>query len=155
MEASKSVIVFDAKDKVLGRLSSVVAKHLMQGNEVIVINAEQAIISGEKRVILARYKTRINLKEKENPEHSPYWSRRPDLLVKRIIRGMLPYHKKPAGKAAYRRLRVYIGVPEDIPKKKPIEINSKDPKSIYVGYITVGELSKLLGYEREVEQIEK
>ncbi|HUC38997.1 MAG TPA: 50S ribosomal protein L13 [Candidatus Acidoferrum sp.] len=138
-------IVFDATDKILGRLASTVAKSVLSGNNAVVVNSEKAIITGSKKVILERYKIRVNLKEKENPEHSPYWSRRSDLLVKRIIRGMLPY-RKPSGKEAFRRLKVYIGTPDEFAKIKPIEIESKNPKDIYVGYITIGELSKLLGY---------
>ena len=75
--------VFDAENKILGRLSSVVAKNLLSGKNVAVINAEKAVISGNKKVILAKYKTRLRLMEKENPEHSPYWPRRSDMLVKR------------------------------------------------------------------------
>jgi large subunit ribosomal protein L13 len=113
-----------------------------------VINAEEAIITGNKNGIVAKYKTRLNLQEKENPDHSPYWSRRPDMLVRRIIRGMLPYHKKPSGKSAYRRLVVFMGTPIVLKNVKPIEIEAKDPKGIYVNYVKVGELSKLLGYNK-------
>ena len=140
--------VFDARDKILGRLASVVAKRLLSGKSVAVINAEYAVITGNKNSIAERYKTRLNLQEKENPEHSPYWSRRSDMLVRRIIRGMLPY-KKPTGKSAYRRLMVFSKIPNEFKEVKPIEIKAKDPNSIYVGYIRVGELSKLLGYDKE------
>ncbi len=146
MQAEKT-IVYDANGKVLGRLASVVAKSLLSGSTAVIVNSEKAIISGDKKMILQRYKTRVDLKEKANPEHSPYWSRRPDFLVKRIVRGMLPY-RMPRGKDAYRRLKVYMGVPEEFSKAKPIEIESKSPKDLYVGYVTIAELSRLLGYER-------
>lgn len=144
---NNAIVVFDAKDKVLGRLASTVAKSLLTGKEIAVVNAEEAVISGNRASIAERYRTRLNLQEKANPEHSPYWSRRPDLLVKRIIRGMLPYNR-PRGKSAYRRLRVYIGVPDELKSAKPIEIKTKEPKKIYVGFVRVGELSALLGYDR-------
>ncbi len=147
MQKDGKPILFDANGKILGRLSTIVAKSLLNGSEVVVVNAEGAVISGAKKVILEKYRTRVNLKEKMNPEHSPYWPRRPDLLVKRIIRGMLPY-KKPSGKAAYRRLKVYIGMPEEFAKVKPVEMESKDPRGMYVGHITIAELSRLLGYEQ-------
>ena len=139
--------VFDAKDKVLGRLASVVAKTLLNGKSVAVVNANDAIITGSRNDIIEKYKTRLRLQEKENPEHSPYWPRRPDMLVRRIIRGMLPY-RKPRGKSAYRRLMVFQGVPQELKGLKPIEIKAKNPKEIYVDHIKVGQLSKLLGYER-------
>ncbi|MCL4389003.1 50S ribosomal protein L13 [Candidatus Marsarchaeota archaeon] len=147
MEQQQAQMVYDAKGKILGRLASQVAKSLLMGNEVSVINSEHAIISGNRKDIIQRYKTRVNLKEKANPEHSPYWSRRPDLLVKRIIRGMLPY-RMPRGKSAYRKLKVYIGVPAELSGKKPIEIESKDPKGMYVNHMTIKELSSMLGYTR-------
>ncbi len=144
-EGRTEKLIYDAKGKILGRLASHAAKSLLQGNEVSIINAESAIISGSRKDILKKYRTRVNLKEKANPEHSPYWSRRPDLLVKRVVRGMLPY-RKPSGKAAYKRLRVYIGMPNELSSQKLIETEAKDPKSMYVGSITVKELSRLLGY---------
>lgn len=140
--------VYDAKDKVVGRLASVVAKRLMEGKKIAIVNAEQSIISGDRKVLIAKYRTRLRLQEKENPEHSPYWPRRPDLLVKRIVRGMLPYHRKPTGKTSYARLRVFIGVPEVLKGSKTIEIKAKNPKELYGGYTRVSELSKLLGYTR-------
>ena len=150
MESYKEYSVYDAKDKVLGRLASTVAKELMLGKKVVIINAEMAYISGNRKTIAKRYRTRLRLQEKENPEHSPYWSRKPDMLVRRIVRGMLPYHKKPSGKSAYKRLRVFIGVPKELNGFKAIEVDTKKPKSMYTGYIYVGELSKLLGYSRFV-----
>lgn len=140
--------VFDAKDKILGRLASIVAKRLMQGKKIAIINAEQSIISGDKKGIKWKYKTRLDLQEKENPEHSPYWSRRPDFLVKRVIRGMLPYHKKTTGRDAYKRLIVFVGTPEAFKKVSTIEIKTKDPKMLYTDYVTVSDLSKMLGYNK-------
>ena len=145
---AKEYEVYDAKDKVLGRLASAVAKQLLSGKKVAVINAEQAIVSGRKAPLKTKYMKRINLQEKENPEHSPYWSRRPDFLVKRSIRGMLPYHRKATGKQAYERLIVFTGVPAEFKDLKPIEIKSKDPKALYSGYVKVSELSRLLGYNK-------
>ena len=84
----KGYEVIDAENLVLGRMGTSVAKMLMQGRKVAIVNAEKAIITGNRSVIVARYNTRRNLQEKENPEHSPHWPRRPDLLVKRIIRGL-------------------------------------------------------------------
>jgi large subunit ribosomal protein L13 len=147
MPNPKDYEVYDAKDKILGRLASTVAKRLLLDKKVIIVNSENAIISGSAKTIAAKYKTRLNLLELANPEKSPYWSRRPDMLVKRIVRGMLPYNM-PRGKAAYRNLRVFNGTPEELKSAKQIEIESKDPKKIYTGYITIKELSTMLGYDK-------
>ncbi len=143
--AKESALVYDAKEKILGRLASQVAKELLNGKNISIINAEQAVITGDKEMLKAKYTTRMRLKEKANPEHSPYWSRRPDMLVKRIVRGMLPY-RMPRGKAAFKRLRVYMGVPETLRSTKAIEVDTKSPKVLYVKSTTVLELVKLLGY---------
>jgi large subunit ribosomal protein L13 len=147
-KGEEKTIVYDAEGKILGRLASVVAKSALEGNNVAVINAEGAVLSGSPTVIASRYKTSLDLKEKANPDHSPYWARRPDMLVKRVVRGMLPY-RNPKGKEAYRRIRVYMGIPEELKKTSPIEIESKDPRKLYVKTVTVAQLSKMLGYSKQ------
>jgi large subunit ribosomal protein L13 len=140
--------IYDAKDKVLGRFASTVAKKLLQGKKIAIVNVEQMIITGNREGIIKKYKTRLNLNERSNPEHAAYWSRRPDMLVKRIIRGMLPYHKKAIGKDSYKRLRVFIGVPEILKDAKIISIEAKSPKDIYSDYMRISELSEMLGYKK-------
>ncbi len=138
--------VIDGEHKVLGRLSSPIAKMLLNGNTVNVVNAEKIVISGHRKDMLEEYKRRIELRDKANPEHSPYISRRPDLLVKRTIRGMLPY-RKPKGKSAYKRLRVYMGVPEGLKGSEAYDIKAKASDELYENSITVRELANKLGYK--------
>ncbi len=139
--------VLDADGMVLGRLAATVAKMLLEGRTIALVNAEKAIITGRRSTVVGRYKVRRGLQDKANPEHSPHWPRRPDLLVKRIIRGMLPY-RRARGKSAYGRLRVFIGVPEGLKNVKPIKIEIKSLDEVYSKYVTVEEVSKLLGYTR-------
>ncbi|BCS90708.1 MAG: 50S ribosomal protein L13 [Candidatus Micrarchaeota archaeon] len=148
MDSDKSgnEILYDATDAVIGRLASRIAKDLLNGARVTVINAEKSIITGDIKSLYERYKTRLDLQEKENPEHSPYWSRRPDLLFKRIVRGMLPY-KKARGREAYKRLKVYMGVPEELKNKESTKIEIKRKESVYVDYVTLYGLCKRLGYK--------
>ncbi len=138
--------LFDAEGMLVGRLASIAAKELLKGNNVVIINSEKALMSGTRNYLVKKYKTRLDLQEKENPEHSPYWPRRPDLLLKRIIRGMLP-HRKPHGREAYRHLVVFMGTPSRFTGVKPVEIEKKDAKKMYVNAISIGELSGLLGYK--------
>ena len=137
--------VFDAENKILGRMASESAKHLLNGESVVILNAEKAIITGRKKEIIKRYMVRVGLTDKANPDHSPYWSKRPDLLVKRVVRGMLPY-RKPSGKSAYRNLRVFMGVPEEFKGKVNAEAGSKERKTLYTEHITIKELSSRMGY---------
>lgn len=137
--------VIDCDSRILGRVASHAAKLLLNGNKVILVNSEKAAISGHLSNIVANYKQKVEWQDKANPEHSPYWSRKPDLFVKRIVRGMLPY-KRPRGKEAFKRLRVYIGVPEEIAKQKHEKTEIKHRQESYESTITVKELSERLGY---------
>ncbi|MGC8479518.1 MAG: 50S ribosomal protein L13 [Candidatus Micrarchaeia archaeon] len=128
---------------VLGRLASKSAKLLLEGNEVKIFNAEKVVISGHLKDIISKYKVKVELKDKANPENSPYVSRRPDLFVKRVVRGMLPY-RQPKGKTAFKNLKVYIGTPEGIKETKNLEL--KKGTDLYENFITIKTLSEKLGY---------
>ncbi len=137
------MLVFDIKGAVLGRAAAQIAKHALRGEEVRVVNAEEAIITGSKEDIVAKYRRK---RELGGMRKAPHYPRMPDRLVKRVVRGMLPY-KTPKGRAAYRRIRVYIGVPEEY---KNVEVKHLSEGRKYSKYIKVGELSKLLGAKFEV-----
>ena len=136
--------VINGEGLVLGRLSSQVAKMLLNGDSVTVVNADKLLVSGHVHDLVSKYKRKIELKDKGNPEHSPYISRRPDMFVKRIVRGMLPY-KKPSGKSAYKRLKIYVRVPETLDgKAKTME--SKHADEVFENVVTVKKLTEMLGY---------
>ena len=106
MSFDKATII-DAKGLILGRMASGVAKRLLQGENVIVMNAEKAAISGKRLQIVKAAKTFL---EVGHHRKGPFHQRRPDRIVRRTIRGMLP-RQKPKGVQAFKRLRVYLGVP--------------------------------------------
>jgi len=137
------MVVVDGRGKVLGRLASRVAKMLLEGKEVHVINAEDIIIVGNPRQVVERYKVRRSLQNKHDPEKSPKWPKVPWMLVRRIIRGMLP-RKKLRGRMAFKRLRVYNGNPQGLAVDTEIEeaIKPLPPK-----HITVGDLCRQLGWK--------
>ena len=139
------MVVIDADGLVLGRLSTHVAKRLMSGEEIHIVNAEKAIISGNKVQLLAHYKHR---RERGTRNHGPFYPRSADMILKRTVRGMLE-HKKPSGRAAYRRLKVYIGVPRELRAEKA-EIVESAKKPEMVRYTTLGAIAKELGSTREV-----
>jgi len=107
-------IVIDATGCVAGRLASVVAKLALEGRRVYVVNAERAIITGDFNMILNWYKKKLSeWRTHYNPEKvGPKIPRRPDRILKRIIRGMLP-RKQWRGRMALRRIRVYMSIPPD------------------------------------------
>ena len=136
------MVLINAQGLIVGRLSSIVAKKLLEGEEVTIINAEKAIISGSKASTFEEYKTTVDRGTKEK---GPYFPKRPDAIVKRTIRGMLPY-KVQRGKDAMARLQVYIGSPAEIKADEAVTLEkaSADRLSSYK-YVELGELSKLLG----------
>ncbi|MEM3399696.1 MAG: 50S ribosomal protein L13 [Candidatus Micrarchaeia archaeon] len=140
MESEKFDIVIDCSDCVVGRIGAHVAKKLLLGYKVALLNAERALFSGSLRNLKEKYQTRRSLKNKANPEFSPKWPRRPDLLVKRIIRGMLPWGSA-RGRDAYHNLRVYIGNPKNMkPNKEFGKVGDKTK------YVSVEKLCLQLGY---------
>ena len=138
--------IIDASGAILGRLASEVAKRALKGEEIIIINAEKAVISGNKEAVLEKYLHRRRI---GNPKKGPFFPKRPDLIVKRAIRGMLPYKKKK-GKEALKRIRVFIGVPEELKiEAERVEKAKKRVDDISCPFIEVLELSKLLGWSYE------
>lgn len=138
-------MLVDATDLVLGRMASYVAKRLLEGEKIIIVNAEKAVISGRREATFSEYDAWMKIRNLVNPRKGPFHPRRPEDLVRRAVRGMLP-RKKPRGRSAYRRLRVYVGLP---PEFAGLEIKSIPQAHLKrVGtrrFITVGKLSKHLG----------
>jgi len=133
----------DAEGLIVGRMASIVAKRILNGEEVNVINAENAIITGRKGLLIEDYRTKRNLQNKQNPENNPKYPNLPHLFVRRLIRGMLPW-KTARGKEAFRRLRVYTGNPENL--KDFEDIKAAKPGNL-VRYMRIGKLCKQLGWQ--------
>ena len=141
----KSLKVVDGTDLVLGRVAALVAKELLNGEDVRVVNAEKLVLSGNPRYTVQKYAKRRDIQNKSKPEHSPHWPRRPDLLVKRVIRGMLPF-RKARGREAFKKLRVYYGVPEEFKSTEALSFERMHKNKLSVKSISVMELCKHLGY---------
>ncbi len=120
-------IIIDADGLTMGRLASYAAKQALLGNEIAIINSEKALISGRKEDVIDDYKFRRAL-NKINPEKGPFFSRDPERVLKRAIRGMLPDYRRGRGRDAWKKIRCYIGVPEELKKEKPIKIKHDIPK---------------------------
>jgi len=138
--------VVDGKEMILGRMAAGVAKMLLNGEEVAVVNSENAVISGDLQYLMEKYRHRRTMKDKATPEHSPKWPRRPDLFVRRIVRGMLPFDSA-RGRAAFKRLRVHIGAPDGLQGEKAV-IPGADAAKLNTKYHTVALLCGRLGYSR-------
>lgn len=137
--------IIDAKDMLLGRLASIVAKRALAGEEVIIINAEKAVISGTYDSLVEKYEHRM---KRGDIYKGPFFPRMPDRLVRRTIRGMLPWHKAK-GRAAFKKIKVYIGKPVEIEKIKAAALDLKKEASSTrlkdQKFVRVEEISKALG----------
>ncbi|GEM_PF-554428 len=137
--------IFDAAGAVVGRLSAMVVKKLLQGKRIVILNADKAVMSGDPKGVVDRYRAKRGMQNKSNPEHSPKWPRRPDFLYKKIVSGMVP--RKPSGRAAFKNLRIHIGVPSEY-AGKPVQQYAL--KSNFIKSITLGEICERLGWKHEV-----
>ena len=132
----KEWILIDANEQILGRLASKAAfilrgkhkpdftPHVDGGDYVVIINAEEIKLSGNK------------MTDKQYVSHSGYpggqkttnpeelLKKKPTAIVEKAIKGMLP--KRRLGREMFRNLFVYEGSehPHEAQKPKPTELNS-------------------------------
>ena len=136
------VTVIDADGLLLGRMASIVAQRALAGEEIAIVNVEKAIVSGSRAQVLANYTTK---RERGSREGGPFFPRRPDHIVKRTIRGMLPY-KRERGAAAFTRIKTYVGVPMEF---AGVETETLEAAHIdrlgSTRYVTIGAISNNLG----------
>lgn len=135
-------MIIDAKDAILGRLSSYVAKEVLLGSKVDVVNCEEAVVSGRKQSILEEYAERLHRKA---PTKGPYFYRRADMFVKRAIRGMLPF-KRARGRDAFKNLKCHVGVPENLKNEKAVTIEKSNAKKLQsADYLKIKDICKAVG----------
>lgn len=137
--------VIDAENLILGRLASYVAKRLLEGEEIVIVNAEKAVLTGNRKFLINRYKQRTHIKTKSNPRRGPFWPRTPHGIVKKTIRGMLPW-KKPRGKQAHKRVKVYNGIPDKYQEIKRLSIPDADATKTFAQTTTILRIATEIGY---------
>ena len=131
-------VVVDARDCIMGRVASQVAETALDGQTVAVVNAERAVITGREEQIKEKYKKRVDI----GADNKYFYPKRPDGILKRSIRGMLP-HKKRRGREAFENVRVYVGNPHD-EDAEVLEGTSLDRLS-NIKFVTLAEVSETLG----------
>jgi large subunit ribosomal protein L13 len=136
------VEIIDAKGLVIGRLSTHIAKRLLDDRklEIAVVNAERAIVSGNRRMVIDSYRAKRDL---NHPRKGPYFPKLPDRILKRTIRGMLPYQQEK-GREALKRVKVYMGTPKELQGKKAKTVESAKNKDLEQ-YVELQEISRTLG----------
>jgi large subunit ribosomal protein L13 len=145
MQTTKNpVTLVNADGLILGRMASKVAKRLLNGETVIIINAEKAVLSGKKKSKVAEAKEFL---EVGAPMRGPFHYRRPDRILRKTVRGMLPF-KQPKGKMAYKKLKVFMGVPEDLKGQQMITLKEAQAAKLKGPYFTLAELAKEVGWNQ-------
>ncbi|MEM0073901.1 MAG: 50S ribosomal protein L13 [Thermoplasmatales archaeon] len=131
----------DGTNLVLGRVSSYLAKELLSNKEeIVVVNAERAVITGRKRFLIEKYKTERSV---GSVRKGPKFPKEPDRIFRRTVRGMLPM-KTSRGKEALKRLRVYKGVPKEF-QGKEAEVLDKFKNKHISNVVPLYEISRELG----------
>jgi len=136
--------VIDGEGLILGRLASTVAKRLLAGEAIDIVNAERIVVSGKRNMVIEREKEFLNV---GGFGKGPIHHRQPHRMVRRTIRGMLP-HRKSHGRDAFRRLRVHIGVPRELEaaeKERMPEIHSSN---LSRRFVSVGEIAESIGWKK-------
>jgi large subunit ribosomal protein L13 len=138
----RKTIFVNADGLIVGRMLSQVAKKLLNGEEVIILNAEKAVFSGKKKSKIAEAKEFL---EVGAPERGPFHYRRPDRIVKKTARGMLPY-SQPKGKMAFKRLKVFMGVPIEFKDVNMITFDVASVSKLKGPHFTLSEMAKEIGW---------
>jgi large subunit ribosomal protein L13 len=127
-------------------MCSHVSKLLLKGNKVSIVNAEKAMLSGNRYKTIELYKEHLEINSVTNPIHGPFHPRRPDTMLTKMVRGMVP-KQKTTGIEAFQRLRVYIGVPEEMKNAKMQSFEDSKIRKPEAYYISVGDVAKQIGWK--------
>lgn len=133
--------IIDATDLIVGRMATNVAKRALLGEKIIIVNCEKAVMSGRKKEIQERYQNKNSM----GTPKGPFLLKSPDKIVRRIIRGMIPYRKE-RGEKAFKNIKCYKGAPKEFEGKKLETIKQASVEKLpNMKYITIGQISKIFG----------
>jgi large subunit ribosomal protein L13 len=142
----RNEILVDATGCIAGRMCSHVSKLLLKGNRVTIVNSEKAMLSGNRYKTIDLYKEFLEINSVTNPIHGPFHPRRPDTMLTKMVRGMVP-KTKTSGIEAFKRLRVYIGIPDQFMNKKAEFFEDSKITRPPAKYISVGDVAKQIGWK--------
>jgi len=133
--------IYDAENQILGRLCSVVAKELLKGEDIFVVNAEKAVVSGNPKTKTEYYMKKVH---RGDPIHGPFFPKQSGEIFRRTVRGMIPWDK-PRGQDAYRNLKVFVGVPAEFENKKFEKVKNADAEKLKTKPTSLNEIAKAIG----------
>ena len=144
---SPKVTFVNAEGQIVGRMSSKIAKLLLNGEEVIILNAEKAVFSGKRKSKVAEAHLFL---EVGAPARGPFHYRRPDRFLRKSVRGMLPF-KQPKGKNAYKRLKAYMGVPAEFKDMQMVTFTEASSANLKGPHFTLEELASEIGWTNRMK----
>jgi len=130
-------IIIDATMGVVGRIASYAAKKVLLGNEVVIVNCNDAIVTGPKAALIATYQ--VKLSYGGTSQKGPYGSKVPERMLRRSVRGMLPW-PKPRAREVYHNVKCFNTVPFEYKDKEKLTFK----KTMKGKYMTLNQLSKLI-----------
>jgi large subunit ribosomal protein L13 len=131
----------DASGLVLGRAASLIAKRLLRGERIVVVNAEKSVVVGSRTTVLEHYRA---ARARGSVRSGPHFPRYPDRIFRRTVRGMLP-HLKTRGREALDRLEVYMGRPAAYADAGGEALEGARIRPALRRPLTLEEISRLLG----------
>lgn len=129
--------IIDATRTAIGRIASYAAKESLKGKSIIIVNSGEALILGNKKTILDHYKQKKS--RGGSARRGPNFPRHPYQILKRTIRGMLPY-KKERGTKAMKSIVCYDSVPEEFKESEKISLE----RPLRIKGIKLSKLSELM-----------
>ena len=144
-------IIVDGHGHLCGRLASVLAKELLNGQRVVVVRCEKILRSG------SLFRNKLAWKEKEckrintNPRRGAKHWLSPSRMFWKVTRGMTP-HKSPRGALAMSHLKVFEGVPFPYDHKKKMVM----PEALRVlrlkshrNFCSMGDIASAAGWGKQ------
>ena len=134
-EVTRRWVLIDAKDAPLGRLSTVIAKHLIGkykptytphidgGDYVVVINAAETIVTGNKEEGKIYYRHSGFPGGIKDATLAEVREKFPERIIEKAVQGMLPKNKLSAGRMA--RLKIFPGAEHAHTAQTPKKVEVK------------------------------
>ncbi len=137
-DITRSWVLVDAAGKNLGRLATeiaqlIIGKHKPEytpgvdvGDFVVVVNAEQIVVTGKKMDDKYYYRVsgyqgglkQINLRNQ--------LEKRPEFVIEHAVKGMIPHNR--LGRKLIKKLKVYAGPEHPHHAQKPVPVNELYPE---------------------------
>lgn len=134
-EVSRRWVLFDASELPLGRLATEIAKHLTGkykptytphidgGDYVVVINAAQTVVTGDKETNKKYYRHTGFPGGIKDATLAEVRERFPERIIENAVKGMLPKNKLQAERM--KRLRIFAGAEHTHAAQTPEKVEVK------------------------------